>query len=113
MSEQETPWMPGHEHAPFTVALVNPHGTRHLGFDLQTGIWHRLWQHRPPEPLHTGEAVLLRPSDVDLIIKTSMSWSARNWGHQRAGMLTDELAAGVKQLVLHYAASAGHYPHSA
>jgi hypothetical protein len=75
--DQETPWIPKDPNdLPFTVTLLNPHGTHHLGFDLETGVWHRLWQHRAPDPLHTAEAVHLCPSDVDLIIKTSAGWSA-------------------------------------
>jgi hypothetical protein len=109
--EQETPWLPSKpEDLPFSLTLVNPHGTRHIGLNEKTGIWHRVWQNRPPEPLHTGEAVFLRPSDVDQIIKASMMWSAKNWDKPRAGMLNDELAEGVKQLVLHYAAAAGEVP---
>jgi hypothetical protein len=109
--EQETPWMPTHpDQLPWTVSLINRHGIRHLGLSDDTGIWHRLWENRPPEPMHAGEAIFLRPSDVDQIIKASMYWSGKHWSNPRAGMLNDEIAEGVKQLVLHYAAAAGEVP---
>jgi len=105
--ERERPWTPSPAQAPFAFILANPEGDRHLAFDEETGRWLRLWQHREPEPLHTGRAVLLRPSDVDSIIKISSVWSMRNAGAERADDLIDELAEGVRQLVLHFARAAG------
>lgn len=105
---EETPWMPeSPEQLPFPVTLASPDGTRHLAFDSEAGRWYRLWQRRDPELLHTREAVFLRPSDVDLIVKVSSGWSAENGGRPRAGELIDELAEGVKELVLHFAKAAG------
>lgn len=110
MSEQETPWSPGPHDTPFAFTLVNPNGTGHLAFDQESGVWHRIWQHRAPQPLHTGAAVLLRPSDIGTIIKISMNWSGTNWRKPRAGLLIDELAEGVQQVVLYYARAAGESP---
>lgn len=91
---------------PYTQLLVNPHGVRHLAFDDQAGNWVQLWQHHPNQPISAGEALLLRPSDIDMIIRLSNIWIMRNPG-QRAAELTDELASGAKALVLHYAKLAG------
>ncbi|MFF8919096.1 hypothetical protein ACF08M_38830 [Streptomyces sp. NPDC015032] len=60
MSQQEQPWQPGPNDLPFTTHLINPHGDRHLGFNDDEGRFYRLWQHRQPEPPHTGDAILLR-----------------------------------------------------
>ena len=105
---EEEPWMPeSPDQLPFLTTLASPNGTRHLAFDDEAGRWYRLWQFRDPELLHTSEAVFLRPSDVDVIIKVSSSWSAGHDGRPRAGELIDELAEGVKELVLHFAKAAG------
>ena len=107
MTQPEQPWAPGPEDIPWTFALINPHGDRHLAFNDQEGRFYRLWQHQPPEPLHTGEAVLLRPSDIDQIIKHSMIWIMNNPRHPRSYDLSDELAAGAKAVVVHFAQQAG------
>lgn len=86
--------------------LINPHGDRHLGFNDVEGRFYRLWQHRQPEPLHTGDAILLRPSDIDQIIKFSMIWVKNHPTHPRSSDLSDELAAGAKAVVLHFAQAA-------
>jgi hypothetical protein len=99
--------MPGPKDIPWTVALINPHGDRHLAFNDQEGRFYRLWQHRQPQPLHTGEAILLRPSDIDQIIKNAMLWIMNNPDHPRGYDLADELAAGAKAVVLHFAEQAG------
>ncbi|MEU9671641.1 hypothetical protein AB0E25_40185 [Streptomyces bobili] len=65
-----------------------------------------MWQHRQPEPLHTGDAILLRPSDIDQIIKFSMIWVKNHPTHPRSSDLSDELAAGAKAVVLHFAQAA-------
>jgi hypothetical protein len=103
MNQQEDPWIPGRSDIPWTVALINPHGDRHLAFNDREGRFYRLWQRRPPQPLHAGEAVLLRPSDVDHIIKTATTWIINNSAHPRAYELSDEIAAGTKALVTHFA----------
>ncbi len=108
MPQPEQPWSPSTpEDIPFDITLASPDGTRHLAFDNKAGRWYRLWQRRAPEPLHTGEAVFLRPSDVDQIIKITNIWTVRLPDHPRSGPLIDELADGVKQLVLHFASQAG------
>ncbi|WP_194923700.1 hypothetical protein [Catenulispora pinisilvae] len=82
-------------------------GNRYLGFDTESGFWHRLWQHRGPRRLHAGKAMFLRPADVDQIIKIRCSWIAQHRGHQRTSALTDEIATGAKQLVIAFAGQAG------
>ncbi|MDI5969431.1 hypothetical protein POF50_008765 [Streptomyces sp. SL13] len=106
LSQPEQPWQPGPNDLPFTTHLINPHGDRHLGFNDVEGRFYRLWQHRPPEPLHTGDAILLRPSDIDQIIKFSMIWVKNHPAHPRSSDLSDELAAGAKAVVLHFAQAA-------
>jgi hypothetical protein len=103
----EQPWAPTRQQMPFDITLAGPDGTRHLAFDNHTGCWHRLWQHRAPQPVHTGEAVFLRPGDVDQIIVVTNIWTARHPGHPRSTALINELADGVKQLVLHLASRTG------
>ncbi|MFC9930041.1 hypothetical protein [Streptomyces sp. NPDC127190] len=67
--QPEQPWQPGPNDLFFTTHLISPYGDRHLGFNDADGRFYRLWQHHQPEPLHTGDATLLRPSDIDQIIK--------------------------------------------
>ncbi|GFN09736.1 hypothetical protein GCM10010298_70490 [Streptomyces microflavus] len=106
MSQPEQPWQPGPNDLPFTTHLINPHGDRHLGFNDAEGRFYRLWQHQQPEPLHTGEAILLRPSDIDQIIKFSMIWVKNHPTHPRSNDLSDEVAAGARAVVLHFAQAA-------
>ncbi|MBZ3908869.1 MULTISPECIES: hypothetical protein [Streptomyces] len=106
LSQPEQPWQPGPNDLPFTTHLINPHGDRHLGFNDVEGRFYRLWQHRDPEPLHTGDAILLRPSDIDQIIKFSMIWVKNHPTNPRSSDLSDELAAGAKAVVLHFAQAA-------
>jgi len=98
----EDPWMPGPQDLPWTICLVNPQGDRHLGFNDEQGRFYRLRQHRQPEPLHTGDAILLRPSDIDQIIKVAVAWVARHPTDPRSSVLCDEIAAGAKAAVLHF-----------
>jgi hypothetical protein len=74
-----------------------------LSFDQRTGVWWRLWQHRRPEPLGADGAAMLRPSDIDTIIRLGNVWIMRNPTHPRASALTDEMARGAKALILHFA----------
>jgi hypothetical protein len=106
LSQQEQPWQPGPKDLPFTTSLINPHGDRHLGFNDEDGRFYRLWQYKSPEPLHTGQAILLRPSDVDQIIKFSMAWAMKHPTHPRSNALIDEVAAGAKAVVMHFAQAA-------
>ncbi|MET9340305.1 hypothetical protein [Nonomuraea sp. NPDC003804] len=103
MNQAEEPWMPGPEDMPWTVNLINPHGERHLGFNDREGRFYRLWQHRAPEPLHAADAILLRPSDIDQIIKFAVVWMKMNPDVPRSSELSDEIAAGAKAAVLHFA----------
>lgn len=107
MSQPEQPWRPGPDDIPWTTALLNPHGDRHLAFNDKEGRFYRLWQHQPPEPLHTADAILLRPSDIDQIIKCSMVWILKNPDQPRCYELGDEIAAGAKAAVMYFAKQAG------
>lgn len=102
MSQPEQPWIPGPNDIPWGVCLFNPHGDRHLAFNEHEGRFYRLWQYQPPEPLHTGEAILLRPSDIDQIIKEAMIWVIRHPNDPRSYDISDEIAAGAKALVRHF-----------
>lgn len=46
-------------------------------------------------------------ADIDTIIRISNTWIMRNSTHSRSNDLVDELARGVKALVLHFAGLAG------
>ncbi|MEV6133656.1 hypothetical protein AB0M05_43800 [Streptomyces violaceusniger] len=105
---QEQPWMPGPDDMPWTTYLINPHGDRHLGFNEDEGRYYRLWQHKAPEPLHTGDAIFLRPSDIDQIVKYAMIWVRNHPDNPRGYKLIDEMAAGAKGLVMHFAQAARH-----
>lgn len=107
MSEYEQPWMPTAADIPWTVAIVNPHGDRHLALNDQEGRFYRLWQHKPPQPLHAGEAILLRPSDINKIISYAIIWITNNPGNPRCYELSDEVATGAKAVVMHFAEQAG------
>lgn len=90
---------------PNTGFVLNPQGTRHLSFDQRDGTWWRVVAAPPcrTPPLGADRAMMLRLSDIDLIIRISATWMVRRPDHQRTGALTDELARGAKALVLHYA----------
>jgi hypothetical protein len=103
----EARWVPGPLDCPYDFVLLNPQGDRHLAFDTTAGQWYRLWQDRGPELLTAGQAVFLRPSDVDVITTQCIIWIADHGIPGHGSDLADELAAGVKGLVLHYAQAAG------
>lgn len=107
MTPSEHPWTPGPDDVPWAIALINPQGDRHLALNDQEGRFYRLWQNQPPQPLHTGDAILLRPSDIDQIIKFSMLWVLNHPGDERSYALVDEIAAGAKAVVMHFAEQAG------
>ncbi len=106
MSQQEQPWQPGPNDLPFTTHLINPHGDRHLGFNEDEGRYYRLWQYKAPERLHTGEAIFLRPSDINQIISYAMIWVRNHPEDPRGYELIDEIAAGAKAIVMHFAQAA-------
>ncbi|MCX4774945.1 hypothetical protein OG322_40375 [Streptomyces sp. NBC_01260] len=103
MSQPEQPWQPGPNDLPFTTHLINPHGDRHLGFNDVEGRYYRLWQHKAPERLHTGDAIFLRPSDINQIISYAMTWVRNHPDDPRGHELIDEVAAGAKGIVMHFA----------
>ena len=103
VDEQEQPWVPGPDDLPFEVGLFSPCGNRHLAFDMEQGRFYRLWQHRPPEPIPASEAIRLRPSDIDQIIKVAGIWMLRHASDSHAMELFDEIAAGAKAVLMHFA----------
>ena len=102
MPQPERPWSPGPRDIPWSIALINPEGDRHLAFNDHEGRFYRLWQHQPPQAMHAAEAILLRPSDIDQIIKCSLSWMLNHPGHPRCYELGDEVAAGAKAVVVYF-----------
>ena len=52
--------------------------------------------------MHAGDAILLRPADIDLIIKVAGMWISSHPGDPRGHELTDEVAAGAEAVVLHF-----------
>lgn len=97
MATQERPWRPG-RNVPWRMVLVNPEGDRHLAFE--SGQWLRIFEDLRSQPLTPGEAMALRPSDIDTIIRWTVAYGRTNPG-QQADRLVDEMAAGVRALV-HY-----------
>ena len=98
-SKHEQPWMPGPD-VPWNWILVNPDGTRHLAFN--NGRWLRIYADQAAEPLTAGEAMALRPSDIDTIIRWTVTWCMGGGdGTNRANELIDELASGARTLVVY------------
>jgi hypothetical protein len=54
-----------------------------------------------------GDAILLRPSDIDQIIKVAMTWVVHNPTDPRSFAVVDEIAAGAKAVAVHFAERAG------
>jgi hypothetical protein len=84
--------------------LLNPEGTRHLAFEQ--GKWLRIYEDTTSKPLTVGDAMALRPSDIDTIVTWTVAWSKGNTTH-RADELIDELATGVRVLVHYLMSRAG------
>ena len=103
MNETEQPWIPGPDDMPFTITLLNPHGDRHLAFDTTEGRFYRLWQGKAPEPVLASDAIRLRPSDIDQIIKFAGIWVLSHASEPHAKELFDEIASGAKATVRHFA----------
>ncbi|TDD37845.1 hypothetical protein E1287_07245 [Actinomadura sp. KC06] len=89
------------------MLLLNPEGDRHMAFDPANGQFYRLWQHKAPEQINGGEAILLRPTDIDLVLKQAMTWIMQHPGTDRAYRLGDEIIAGAKTAVVYFAQRAG------
>ncbi|MFF2013928.1 hypothetical protein ACFVWY_33360 [Streptomyces sp. NPDC058195] len=106
MSQPEQPRQPGPNDLPFATHLINPYGDRHLGFNEDEGRFYRLWEHRRPEPLHAGDAILLRPSGIDQIIKFAVIWATRHAADPRSDALVDRVAAGARAVVLRFTQAA-------
>jgi hypothetical protein len=95
----EQPWAPGRD-VPWQWTLLSPDGTRHLAFD--NGGWLRFFADRTVQPLSVGEAMALRPSDIDTIVRWTVMWSMNEGaGTDRSFELIDELANGTKALVVY------------
>ncbi len=88
------------------VVLASPAGVNHLGLANAAGCWLHLKQSGPHARISAGEAIMLRPADIDQIIKLSWIWAQNHPGHPRGGELSDELSAGAKAAVMHFAQGA-------
>ena len=90
------------------MVLMNPEGTRHLSFDMAQGAWFRLLENAPPSPLSVSEAILLRPSDVDTIIKWTIVYCMENGSKsKRVNDLIDDLADGMRATISYLIQRAG------
>lgn len=79
------------------MVLINPEGTRHLSFDMKQGSWFRLLENDHPYPLSVDEAIRLRPSDVDTIIRWTMVYCLQHGiKSKQVTTLIDDLAYGMK-----------------
>jgi hypothetical protein len=110
MIPDRTPWQPSAAVLASTPRpcsiLTSPAGLNHLCLD-NDGQWLQLSPDGRHRRITGAEAVLLRPVDVDLIGRVSFIWSARHRVHPRSGPLVDEVLAGAKAAVVHYAELAG------
>jgi hypothetical protein len=105
-SGEEHPWVP--QGIRGGMVLVNPEGTRHLSFDMKKGAWLRLLENDSPRPLSVSEAIRLRPSDVDTIIKWTMVYCLeRGSKDKRVNELIDDLANGMKVTISYLIQRAG------
>jgi hypothetical protein len=90
------------------MVLVNPEGTRHLSFDMERGAWFRLLENGSSSPLSVSDAIRLRPSDVDTIIKWTILYCLRHGsGSKHVNELIDDLADGMKVTISYLIQSAG------
>lgn len=85
------------------MALTSPAGVNHLGFNRAGAQWLHLQPSGPPARITAGEAIMLRPTDIDQIIKLSWSWAQSNASHPRCMELSDEVSAGAKTVLMHFA----------
>jgi hypothetical protein len=105
-SAQERPWKPS-SGGPGLV-LVNPEGTRHLMFADDKGQWYRIFESGTSQPLQVDEAIRLRPSDVDTIIKWTFVWCLQQAsGDERVTKLIEDLAYGLKVTISYLIQQAG------
>lgn len=107
---RERPWMPGADMIrglPEGNVLISPAGVSHLLLDVRGQWWH-LQASGPHRQVTAGQAALLQPNNVGLVVKMSMLWA---WncgsGNPRATDMVDDLSAGVQTLVTHYGLMAG------
>lgn len=100
----EQPWMPQGTETAATYILANPNGTTHLAFEDSAGNWQRIWQHAEPTTVTATEAILMRPLDIDEIIKVTCIWITGNPDNPHAHELSNELAQGAKRALIRLAA---------
>jgi hypothetical protein len=55
--------------------LASPNGLNHIGLVGLSGQWMHLRRSGRHVPVSAGEAILLRPSDIDQIIQQSWIWA--------------------------------------
>lgn len=88
------------------VVMASPAGVNHLGFNEVGGQWMHLRPSGPHGRITAGEAVMLRPADIDVIIKVSWNWARSHPGDPRGAELSDEIGAGAKAALMHFAQAA-------
>lgn len=103
----ESPWQPSVDYLASLpdqhMLLLSPSGRYHLMLD-NTGQWWHLVQNGTPDPIDAGRAAQLRPTDCDLVMKTTLIWAWKTGADEAAATTAiDELAAGIKNMVVHYA----------
>lgn len=100
----QRPWaVQPHHFDGVDVVLASPAGLNHLGFDHAGGRWFQLQQFGSPLPISAGEAIMLRPADINVIIKQSWGWAQSHAGRPRCLELSDEISAGAKAVLMHFA----------
>ncbi len=89
------------------VILQSPAGVNHLGFNRARAQWLHLQRSGAPLRITAGEAIMLRPADIDVIISTSWGWALAHGGDPRGYELSDEISAAAKAILMHFAQTAG------
>jgi len=102
------PWtVQPHHFGGVDVILASPAGVNHLGFNEAGAQWLHLQQSGPPTGITAGEAIMLRPADIDFIIKKCWGWALTHSGNPRSYELCDEVSAAAKAVLMHFAQAAG------
>ncbi|ROQ78244.1 hypothetical protein EDD95_4842 [Streptomyces sp. CEV 2-1] len=100
MNQPEQPWQPGPNDLPFTTHLINPHGDRRLGFMMSKAGTTGCGSARPP-----SGSTPATPS-INQIISYALIWVRNHPDDPRGYELIDEVAAGAKGIVMHFAQAA-------
>jgi hypothetical protein len=102
----QRPWAVEHHFDGVDSVLASPAGVNHLGFNQADAQWLHLKQAGQHARITAGEAIMLRPADIDLIIKISWGWAHEHPGHPRGLQLSDEIGPAAKAVLMHFAQAA-------